>query len=264
MAIQMPTMDGYTATRQIRKWEEKLKAQGSKQEEEKLKAQGSKLKAGRGEAQSSRLKAQSRRQRTEDRGQRAEDPSLTDGFAAASIEHQEKIGLVNKIDKDSALNSAIRNPQSAIKNIPIIAMTAHAMAGDEQKSIAAGMNDHVTKPIDPAQLFAALHRWIKPTGEQNTSGTTQLPDAPEIPDKVGGTANELPDSLPGFDLPAGLARLMGNQRLYRKLLLDFGSNYGKVADDIRNYLDGTAPFCDELIRLAEDFDFDGIEKMMPV
>ena len=40
--------------------------------------------------------------------------------------------------------------------IPIIAMTAHAMAGDEQKSLDAGMNGHVTKPIDPDQLFATL------------------------------------------------------------------------------------------------------------
>ena len=41
-------------------------------------------------------------------------------------------------------------------------MTAHAMAGDEDKSLKAGMNGHVTKPIDPDQLFSALQKWIKP------------------------------------------------------------------------------------------------------
>jgi DNA-binding response OmpR family regulator len=46
--------------------------------------------------------------------------------------------------------------------VPIIAMTAHAMAGDADKSAAAGMDDHVTKPIDPDQLFATLQKWIKP------------------------------------------------------------------------------------------------------
>ena len=46
--------------------------------------------------------------------------------------------------------------------IPIIAMTAHAMAGDEDKSLEAGMNGHVTKPIDPDQLFSTLQNWIKP------------------------------------------------------------------------------------------------------
>ena len=46
----------------------------------------------------------------------------------------------------------------------------------------------------------------------------------------------LPQSLPGFDLAAGLARLMGNTRLYRKLLLDFGANYGNVVNETREAL----------------------------
>ena len=63
--------------------------------------------------------------------------------------------------------SSIRNQRkSEIRNVPIIAMTAHAMAGDEQKSLEAGMNDHVTKPIDPDQLFATLQKWIKPAAER--------------------------------------------------------------------------------------------------
>ncbi|MGD9267501.1 MAG: PAS domain S-box protein, partial [Desulfobacterales bacterium] len=50
----------------------------------------------------------------------------------------------------------IRNLKSEMRNVPIIAMTAHAMAGDEEKSLQAGMNGHVTKPIDPDQLFSTL------------------------------------------------------------------------------------------------------------
>ena len=50
-------------------------------------------------------------------------------------------------------------------SLPIIAMTAHAMAGDEDKSLQAGMNGHVTKPIDPDQLFATLQKWIQPREE---------------------------------------------------------------------------------------------------
>ena len=67
----------------------------------------------------------------------------------------------DKNGQDSDLKSEIRNPKSKIKGIPIIAMTAHAMAGDEDKSLEAGMNGHVTKPIDPDQLFSTLQKWIK-------------------------------------------------------------------------------------------------------
>ncbi len=55
----------------------------------------------------------------------------------------------------------IRESGKEFENLPIIAMTAHAMAGDREKSLHAGMNDHLTKPINPAHLNSALVRWIK-------------------------------------------------------------------------------------------------------
>ena len=122
-------------------------------------------------------------------------------------------------------------------------MTAHAMAGDEDKSLQAGMNGHVTKPIDPDQLFATLQKWIKPAAERAVvpkslpaSGGPPVLDAPPEPDQAVPDEDVLPESLPGFDLAAGLARLMGNKRLYTKLLLDFGANYGGVVGEIRTAL----------------------------
>ena len=50
-------------------------------------------------------------------------------------------------------------------SLPIIAMTANVMESDREKCTEAGMNDHISKPIDPEALFAALLRWIKPRGE---------------------------------------------------------------------------------------------------
>jgi len=116
-------------------------------------------------------------------------------------------------------------------------MTAHAMAGDEDKSLKAGMNGHVAKPIDPDQLFSTLRKWIKPIEKRSQF---QQPEAPvECPEskKAVTEENELPEYLPGFDLAAGLERLRGNKRLYRKLLLDFGANYGGVATEISEALE---------------------------
>jgi polar amino acid transport system substrate-binding protein len=123
------------------------------------------------------------------------------------------------------------------KDLPIIAMTAHAMAGDEDKSLEAGMNGHVTKPIDPDQLFATLQKWIQPTEKRVQS---QKPETSvEGPEAVKAmlAKDELPQSLAGFDLVDGLKRLQGNKRLYKKLLLDFGAKYTQVASEIRETLD---------------------------
>jgi HPt (histidine-containing phosphotransfer) domain-containing protein len=112
-------------------------------------------------------------------------------------------------------------------------MTAHAMAGDEEKSLAAGMNGHVTKPIDPDQLFATLQKWIQPTDDR-----AQIQQAPAaVAEAPAVEKATLPDSLPGFDLAEGLNRLQGNQMLYRKLLLDFGGKYTTTAAEIRDALD---------------------------
>jgi PAS domain S-box-containing protein len=123
------------------------------------------------------------------------------------------------------------------KDLPIIAMTAHAMSGDEDKSLHAGMNGHITKPIDPDQLFATLLKWIEPqegaTADRQPEVTLEKTDlTQEIL-----AEEELPENLAGFDLQVGLERLRGNKRLYRKLLLDFGTKYAGVAAEIRETLE---------------------------
>jgi CheY-like chemotaxis protein len=123
------------------------------------------------------------------------------------------------------------------KELPIIAMTAHAMAGDEDKSLEAGMNGHVAKPIDPDHLFATLQKWIKPSEKRTQVKQPEVPLENLESDQAEPDEEQLPESLPGFDLSAGLERLRGNKRLYRKLLIDFGTNYTGVAGDIREALD---------------------------
>jgi PAS domain S-box-containing protein len=180
MDVQMPVMDGYTATRKIRELEV-----GSRNAE-----------VGKGKPES---------------------------------------GSRNKIGPESDDATSVLSFQSS--SLPVIAMTAHAMAGDEDRSLDAGMNGHVTKPIDPNQLFTALLKWIRPGERRTVALQTEASSETSTPQALKEAEDDLPDSLPGFDLAAGLDRLMGNKRLYRKLLLDFGSKYDGVADEIRNALD---------------------------
>ncbi|MBE9545439.1 MAG: response regulator, partial [Proteobacteria bacterium] len=139
----------------------------------------------------------------------------------------------------------IRNLKSEIRNVPVIAMTAHAMTGDREKSIQAGMNDHVAKPIDPEALFTTLLKWIqRPADRENdqlpeteTSKSSKVEDSDRSPLPFQADGNDdLPPSLAGFDLAAGLKRLQGNRRLYRKLLLDFANGYREASENIHHAL----------------------------
>jgi CheY-like chemotaxis protein len=127
--------------------------------------------------------------------------------------------------------------QPPTRRLPIIAMTAHAMSGDHEKSLAAGMNDHITKPIDPAQLFGALAKRIGP--RQGTHKPVEAPSPPKgSPDKEPAPPEKtLPDAMPEFDLTDGLQRLMGNRVLYRKLLVNFSTQYAQAGADIHRALD---------------------------
>ncbi len=114
--------------------------------------------------------------------------------------------------------------------LPIIAMTAHAMAGEREKCLAIGMNDHVAKPIQPARLFQALLAWIAPQERCLPRSLDQRP--------AREAADGLPDTLPGIDVSAGLMRLMGSSSLYRSLLRQFARDFANVGGKIRTGLNG--------------------------
>jgi PAS domain S-box-containing protein len=120
--------------------------------------------------------------------------------------------------------------QNRFEKLPVLAMTANAMVEDRQAAEAAGMNGHIVKPIDSRELFAALLQWIEP-------GERELPQAQApaeaVADESGG---ELPESLPGIDLAAGLRRVGGNPKLFRKLLQEFHADHGDDPSVIRQAL----------------------------
>jgi two-component system sensor histidine kinase/response regulator len=100
--------------------------------------------------------------------------------------------------------------------LPIIAMTANAMAGDREKVLAAGMCDHIAKPLNVAQMYATMARWITPA--------TPLPAAAVDAAPVGEASAPL--TLPGIDVKVGMANTMDNPQLYQRMLYSFGTRQG--------------------------------------
>ena len=115
---------------------------------------------------------------------------------------------------------------SAWLTLPIIAMTAGAMSGDREKCLDAGMNDYVTKPINPEEVLATLVKWIKP-GSVSTLGTDKFIG------KVDNASNLSVPDMPGISFSDGLARLGGNLKLYKKLLSQFYSSNTDTVDDLK-------------------------------
>lgn len=99
--------------------------------------------------------------------------------------------------------------------LPILAMTAHAMKGEAEKSIAAGMNEHITKPIDPLVLYSALIRHIKKTNIEMQAA------APDSTDLV----------IEGLNTTEGLYRVGGKIDSYKKLLRSYAAVYGNVQSE---------------------------------
>ncbi|OEZ49540.1 signal transduction histidine-protein kinase BarA [Janthinobacterium sp. MP5059B] len=93
-------------------------------------------------------------------------------------------------------------------NLPVIAMTANAMVGDKEKCLDAGMNDFIAKPIDVAQLFGTLARWIAPATPQEMTAVVAQPEV------------ELP-VIAGLKMAEAMRRVGGNAALMRKLLERF-------------------------------------------
>ncbi len=111
-------------------------------------------------------------------------------------------------------------------NLPVVAMTANAMQADRDRCIAAGMNDHISKPIEPEDLWKALLKWIKPQhatdAEENLQATLDT---------------DLPSSIDGLDMNNGLRRVLGKKSLYLSMLRKFVAGQKSATTDILKALD---------------------------
>ena len=125
--------------------------------------------------------------------------------------------------------------QARWQDIPILAMTANAMLGDKEKALAAGMNDHIAKPIDVDQMFATLIKWINPSAAIALPSPTSVyaPSPPSLPQ----ASIKIP-VLTGIDTAMGLHRCLNDDRLYISLLRRFASAGPRFAMDFASALSG--------------------------
>jgi CheY-like chemotaxis protein/HPt (histidine-containing phosphotransfer) domain-containing protein len=114
-------------------------------------------------------------------------------------------------EMDGLTATRLLRADSRFNDLPIVAMTAHALVEERERCLQAGMNDHISKPIDPDALFAAIARWTKPL------------DVPSIVESKPNTEESEIPGIEGIDTADGLGRVAGNKRLYRSLLEQFAA-----------------------------------------
>ena len=118
-----------------------------------------------------------------------------------------------------------------LKDFPIIAMTAHAMKGDEEKCIKAGMNGYISKPVNQDMLFNALWRELK---------NKKKPDAADKKKSDPGRAERkaldgvLPPDLPGININNALAELKIDPVTFKRILVRFLKNNHGIVKKIKD------------------------------
>ncbi|WP_130471186.1 response regulator [Candidatus Magnetaquicoccus inordinatus] len=118
------------------------------------------------------------------------------------------------------------------QQLPIVAMTAHGMHGDRERSLAAGMNDHIIKPLDPERLYQVMLRLITLPGVDG--GEASASDSTGAGSALAAERDD--NGLEALDWQAGIRRIGGNEQLYRQIVRRFLLGQKETTQQLRTAL----------------------------
>ncbi len=114
-------------------------------------------------------------------------------------------------------------------DLPIVAMTANAMQSDREICLAAGMNDHLGKPIEPEELWNMLLRWVKPGSADNAQPKSAPVNHADSPITI-------PADIEGLNTSAGLRRALGKPAMYLSMLQKFADKQKQIPAQLETAL----------------------------
>ena len=128
--------------------------------------------------------------------------------------------------------------QTAFDHLPVLAMTANAMAGERERCLALGMQGHIAKPLDAPALFRTLQAYLPADAAARLPGNPPADSAPAAQRSSTTTAHAAPadglPAVPGLDSACLLVHCDGNVPLARRLLRGFAQDY---ADGVAGWAD---------------------------
>ena len=158
-------------------------------------------------------------------GQQAVDAVFADAFDGVLMDMQMPVM--------DGLEAARRiRAEAQFADLPIIAMTANAMDADREQCLEAGMNDYISKPIDPDQLYATLIRWIRISQVKAAEHLVPV----NITNETEADVYDF-NVFSGLDVAAGLQRVGGDAAVYRSILCKF---HASQADSLKRIVDAEA------------------------
>ncbi len=153
-----------------------------------------------------------------------------EGYQMACKNKYDLVFMDIQMPEMDGLSAAREIRSHGLKDLPIVAMTAHAMVSDKEKSLQAGMNDHLTKPIDPEELSKVVKKFIKPAISNKM--TEEFP-TPELIKH----SNPLLPNIDGLDVKNSVKRLNGSKMLYIKLLGEYVKLYKNVERTLKSLIE---------------------------